>query len=287
MEHRMETGVLGPLVLACHGTSFVPTAPKPRQLLAFLTLNANHMVRSSECISELWGSNPPKSAMSTVQTYILHIRQILRNASKVDLSGALVTRNQGYQLTVAPQDFDRFYFYKLADLGREAASGNDDEGAATLFARALSLWRGPALVDVQVGALSTAHLVELEETRKVVLEQRIEADLRLGRHVELLDELAALTAAAPTHENLHAQLMVALYRSGRPARALGVFRTLRQRLAETLGIEPTPRLRRLNDAILRGDPVLDVRAPHPGPVHAGSTAAGLHRRHGRYPARTA
>lgn len=254
----MEMGVLGPLMLSENGVNFVPSAPKPRQLLAFLMLNANQTVRTSECISELWGSRPPKSAISTLQTYVLHIRRIFRNACRVDRGETLVTRNQGYQLVVNPHDFDRFQFNDLTRHGRVAVSEGEDERGSELFAGALALWRGPALADVQAGQLSSMHIVELEEARKGVLEQRIEADLRLGRHQELLDELDTLTSVHPTHENVHAQLMLALYRSGERRRALAVFRRLRCVLEETLGIEPVPSIQRLHEAILAGDPILDA-----------------------------
>ncbi len=253
----MQMGVLGPVVLTVNGAALVPGAPKTRQLLAFLMLNANQMVRASECITELWGSQPPKSALSTLQTYVLQIRQILRNASRVDQSDTLVTRNQCYQLVVHPQDLDRLQFEDLARLGRAAAAEGDDQRAGELFRCALTMWRGPALADVHAGPLSSTHLVELEENRKGILEQRIEADLRLGRHQELLDELGTLTSLHPTHENLHAQFMLALYRSDQRARALAVFRRLRFVLAETLGIEPAPSMQRLYEAILAGDPALD------------------------------
>ncbi|MGH3908077.1 MAG: AfsR/SARP family transcriptional regulator [Pseudonocardiaceae bacterium] len=263
-------GVLGPVVLTVNGAALVPGAPKTRQLLAFLMLNANQVVRASECITELWGSQPPKSALSTLQTYVLHIRQILRNASRVGQSDTLVTRNQCYQLVVHPQDLDRLQFEDLARLGRAAAAEGDDQRAGELFTCALTLWRGPALADVHAGPLSSTHLVELEENRKGILEQRIEADLRLGRHRELLDELGTLTSSHPTHENLHAQFMLALYRSDERTRALAVFRRLRFVLAETLGIEPAPPMQRLYEAVLAGDPALDspssVRSRYPGRV---------------------
>lgn len=254
----MEMGVLGPLMLSDNGVSLVPSAPKPRQLIAFFMLNANQTVRASECIVELWGPRPPKSAMSTLQTYVLHIRRIFRNASRMDRSETLVTRNHGYQLVVNPYDFDRFQFNDLTRRGRVAVAKGEDERGSELFAGALALWRGPALADVQAGPLSSMHLVELKEARMGALEQRIEADLRLGRHQELLDELDMLTLVHPTHENVHAQLMLALYRSGEQRRALAVFRRLRRVLGETLGIEPAPPMQRLHEAILAGDPILDA-----------------------------
>ncbi|WP_326740980.1 AfsR/SARP family transcriptional regulator [Streptomyces sp. NBC_01022] len=255
----MEMGVLGPLSLFSNGVNLAPGAPKPRQLLAFLMLNANQMVRASECIKELWDSSPPKSSMSTLQTYVLQVRQALRGTSPAnDRTQSLVTRNHGYQLKIPLHAFDRFRFESLTRRGQEAATKGDFEEASEQFSGALALWRGPALVDVQTGPLSTTHLVELEETRKCVLERRIEADLRLGRHRELRDELGALAVLHPTHENIHAQYMLALHRSGERTRALAVHHGLSRMLRDALGIEPTPRMQRLYEAISSGDPVLDA-----------------------------
>lgn len=260
----LRVGVLGPLSLVVDGHNRTPSAPKPRQLLAFLILNANRTVRASECIAELWGSHPPKTAMSTLQTYVLYIRQILRGAP-VDHSHSLITRNQGYQLVVPPQASDRLAFEQLARRGRDAAVAGAPARASALLGQALALWRGPALADVPPGPLSSAHVVELEEAREGVLEWRIEADLRLGRHHDLLAELDGLTALHPAHENIHAQYMLALHRSGMRLEALDVFHRLRCRLGDSFGIEPVPRLRRLYEAIDADDPVLDTPAIRPAP----------------------
>ncbi|MEV7686783.1 AfsR/SARP family transcriptional regulator [Streptomyces bungoensis] len=253
----MNSGVLGSLLLTDTDENLVPSAPKPRQLLAFLMLRTPQMVRASDCITELWGSTPPKSAMSTLQTYVLHIRQALRGPRR-DRSHLLLTRNQGYQLALETAGFDRFRFTELTRLGRLAAAAGDHRTASEMFSLALAQWRGPALSDVSPGPLSSPHLAELAETRQVVLEQRIEADLALGKHRELVDELRDLAARHPTHENLHAQLMVALYRSGEPQRASDVFHSLRRTLGDSLGIEPVPRMRRLHQAVLVGSSTLDA-----------------------------
>ncbi|MFJ5552969.1 BTAD domain-containing putative transcriptional regulator [Streptomyces sp. NPDC093225] len=253
----VRAGVLGPLSLVVDGENRTPSAPKPRQLLAFLLLNANRAVRASDCITELWGSHPPKTAMSTLQTYVLYIRQILRSPP-ADHSRTLVTRNQGYQFALDPRASDRLRFEALAARGREASAAGAPERATRLFADALAVWRGPVLADVTSGALSSPHIVELEEARTSVLQWRVEADLRLGRHRELLDELRTLAAAHPTHENIHAQYMLALHRSDRRDEALGVFRRLHSRLGDSFGIQPVPRLRLLYEAIDADDPVLSA-----------------------------
>ncbi|MFB7333138.1 AfsR/SARP family transcriptional regulator [Streptomyces adustus] len=253
----MNSGILGPLLLSDTEENLVPSAPKPRQLLAFLMLHTPQMVRASDCITELWGSTPPKSAMSTLQTYVLHIRQALRGPRR-DRSHLLLTRNQGYQLTLETTDFDRFRFTELTRLGHLATAAGNHRTASEMFTLALAQWRGPALSDVSAGPLSSPHLAELAETRQGVLEQRIEADLALGKHRELVDELSDLAARHPTHENVHAQLMVALYRSGERKRAGDVFQGLRRALGDTLGIEPVPRMRRLYQAVLVGSSALDA-----------------------------
>jgi DNA-binding SARP family transcriptional activator len=267
----MGMGILGPLVFVRRGVSLVPSAPKVRQLLAFLMLNLNTVVRSSECMEELWGVQPPRSARSTLQTYVLHIRRMLKAAGVSCAETALMTCGAGYQLT-DEGEIDRAIFQELAFSGRAAAAAGDDRQASALLSDALAVWRGHVLADVQVGPLSAAHVIELEESRKAVLEQRIEADLRLGRHRELLDELDALTAAHPMHENMHAQYMLALYRSGQPRRALAVYRRLSALLIDALGIEPTPRLRRLGQAILTGEPALTA---HPAAVGRVATPVGF------------
>lgn len=251
----MRMRLLGPLAVSWKGLDIVPTAPKVRQLFAFLILNVNAMVPSAECIEELWGVDPPKSAMSTLQSYVRHIRSALEMAGGSEAEDLLLTRNLGYQVA-GQHRVDWLEFCELAEAGQDAAAGGEDQRATELLSEALGIWRGPALADVTHGPLSSPHVVKLEETRKVVLEQRVEADLRLGKHRQLLGELESLTEEHPTHENIHAQHMVALYRSGHPQRALAVYRKLRALLIDTLGIEPTPRLRKLRQAIATREPRL-------------------------------
>lgn len=260
----MEFNVLGPLEATDQGVSFVPTAPKPRQLLALLILNMNQVLTTSACIEELWEHEPPSSAASTLQTYVLHIRRSLAALPQIGSLAAarriLATRERGYFLARSDEyDLDRFE--QTVQAGRQAMARGDDRTGACLLAEALRLWRGQALVDVQAGPLLRARLIGLEESRLTVLEQRIEADLRLGRHHELLSELSGLAARYPLHENLHAQAMIALYRSGRQAQALDLYQGLRRRFDRELGLAPSLRLRRLQQAVLTGDPALDAPCP--------------------------
>src|SRR5438876_859334 len=147
----MTMGVLGPLVLDRAGVSHVPRAQKPRQLLAFLMINATLPVRASDCLLELWDTQPPKSAMSTLQTYVLHLRRTFGEVSQEDSDKTLLTMNQGYQLAVNRLDVDCFLFEDLARHGSVLARAGDHARASALFTKALELWRGPALADVRPG----------------------------------------------------------------------------------------------------------------------------------------
>ncbi|MGH8572266.1 MAG: AfsR/SARP family transcriptional regulator [Gammaproteobacteria bacterium] len=255
----MEVKVLGPLEASSHGRSIVPTAGKPRQILALLALEAGQVVTVPTLIEELWGMQPPRSALTTLQTYILHLRRLIEAALATNGGGAakdvLITRCGGYQLDVAGGvDVQRYEL--LASDGSRAAELGDYETASRKLRAALGVWRGKVLVDVQVGARLAIEVIRLEESRLSVLELCIDADLQLGRHYTLLSELARLNANYPMHENLCAQFMLALYRSGQQWRALEVYKRLRDTLVGELGVEPSARLQMLQRAILRSDPTL-------------------------------
>ncbi|WP_405791584.1 BTAD domain-containing putative transcriptional regulator [Streptomyces sp. NBC_01506] len=260
----MEIQVLGPLCAAVNGDSIVPTAGKPRQVLALLALYPSRVMPVSTLMEEVWGTELPQSAMTTLQTYIMQLRRILGTAMGPDAPGAakdvLATRHGGYLLQIPPESVDVHTYERLIAEGQEAFEEGRDERAARCFRQALSLWQGPALVDVRLGPVLEIEATRLEESRLVTTERRIDADLRLGRHAELIAELTDLTARHPQHEGLHAQAMVALYRSGRQASALDVYRKLREGLIEELGVEPSPQLQRLHQAMLAVDPELAVVA---------------------------
>ncbi|GGX93433.1 AfsR/SARP family transcriptional regulator [Streptomyces fructofermentans] len=260
----MEIQVLGPLCAAVNGESIVPSAGKPRQVLALLALYPRRVMPVSTMMEEIWGTEPPQSAMTTLQTYILQLRRGLATAMGPDAPGdakdVLATRHGGYLLQIPPESVDTHAYERLVAEGQEAFEEGEDTRAARCLRRALDLWQGPALVDVRLGPVLEIEVMRLEESRLVTVERRIDADLRLGRHTELIAELADLIARHPQHEGLHAQAMVALYRSGRQASALDVFRKLREGLIEGLGVEPSPQLQRLHQAMLAVDPELDVTA---------------------------
>ena len=258
----MEVGLLGPLVVEERGISIVPNAHKPRKVLALLAVHADRIVTVPSLMEEIWGDAVPRSAATTLQTYILQLRRMIDSALRDDhgsqAKDVLITRHGGYQLRVQPGWSDVAEFNRLVDTGRRAFELGDDRSASLLLSRALDLWRGSALVDVQIGRLLELDVLGLEETRMSVLELRIEADLRLGRHSGVIGELRVLNARHPMQENLCLLLMLALYRAGKGSRALEAFHTLRKTLNEELGIEPSVRVQRLQHAILCGDPALEL-----------------------------
>ncbi|MET9297309.1 AfsR/SARP family transcriptional regulator [Streptomyces sp. NPDC003077] len=261
---RMEIQVLGSLALRTpHGGNLIDflTAPKPRKIIALLVLQANHVVTTAAMARELWGDNPPASMQTTLQTYVLQVRKFLgralcRTSSEV-ARDVLVTKFSGYQLNLRQGEVDLHEFERLAAEGRKALADGFDEKAIRLLTGAMEVWSGPPLVDMQVGPLLDAEIRRLEESRLTVLMQRNDAKLRLALHHELPGELAGLVSQYPMHENLHAQYMLSLYRSGRCSDALVVFRRLREHLVGELGLEPSLRLQRLHRAMLTADPLLD------------------------------
>ncbi|AUG78896.1 hypothetical protein CFP65_4141 [Kitasatospora sp. MMS16-BH015] len=269
----MNIGLLGPLRVDQSGVSIVPTASKPRKVLALLACRADRLVSVEALIEEVWGEHPPRSVQTTLQTYVLQLRGCIATAlggqTPVDLprgsKSVLVTEPGGYLLDTQGGSLDRDEFDLLSRRGHRAMDGGDCLAASATFRQALELWRGPALVDVQCGALLEAEARSLEEARLSILGRRIEADLRLGRHHELVGELAGLCVQHPLHEGLQAQLMIALYRAGRRSAALETYHRLRTVLSRELGLDPSPELRELQSALLDADPGLDlVRTGPPG-----------------------
>ncbi|ANJ11872.1 MULTISPECIES: AfsR/SARP family transcriptional regulator [Streptomyces] len=274
----MDIDVLGALSVRENGLSVTPTAPKPRQVLALLALQADQVVPVRTLIDELWGERPPRSARTTLQTYVLQLRELISTALRQDpentggrtAKDVLVTLPGGYLLNTSDGTSDVREFERLAGLGYRAMDADDFAGAARHLRDALGLWTGGALADVQTGAQLEIETRRLEETRLCALDQRIEADLRLGRHRELLGELTVLVSRHRTHENLHGQLMLALHRSGRRSEALDVYQRLRNALVRELGLEPSAGLRRMQRSIL-------MSGPESVPVGAGAGSERLSR----------
>ncbi|MFZ4177254.1 AfsR/SARP family transcriptional regulator [Streptomyces griseoincarnatus] len=272
----MDIGILGSLAVGERGVSITPTAPKPRQVLALLALHADQVVTVGTLTEELWGAAPPRSARPTLQTYILQLREHIACALRQGEGGGagqrcakdvLLTVPGGYLLKGGQGASDLRDFERLAGLGYRAMDAGDYAGAAARLSEALELWSGPALADVHAGVHLATEIRRLEESRLCALDQRIEADLRLGRHRELLAELTVLVSRYPTHESLCGQYMLALHRSGRRGEALNAYRQLRARLVRSLGLEPSAALAKLQRSIL-------VSGPAGAPATAGMSAAG-------------
>jgi DNA-binding SARP family transcriptional activator len=254
----MEFRILGPVEVWDGAQRLDLGGSKPCALLAVLLLHPNQVVSTEHLIDQLWGEAPPATARNLVQVYVSHLRQALhrrRDGSATDQ--VLVTRPSGYLLRVGPGELDLDRFQTLTTDARRATLDGDLEGAAERWCAALALWRGPALAGAASEALQRTMLPRLEEARLMALEERLEADLGLGRHTQLVGELEALVASNPDRERLCRQLMVALYQSGRRAQALAVYRRTRRVLLEELGLEPSPALQELERAILRADPALE------------------------------
>jgi SARP family transcriptional regulator, regulator of embCAB operon len=262
----LSFNILGAMEIVCCERVCVPTAPKVRNVLALLLVRANQLVDTDSIIRELWGEKPPRSAVTTTQTYICHLRKKFEQENDSGERGvSLDTVPPGYVLRVPRGHLDADRFAELTARGRSLLEEGRVAEAARLLRDALALWRGPALANVSVGALLSGHVAHLEETRIRALEMRIQADLALGRDRELIPELRALVATYPFNEWFHAQLIDALRRAGRRGEALQAYQHVRNVLNEELGLEPSADLQRLHRAVLTGDAHRD-RPPYLSPV---------------------
>jgi predicted ATPase/DNA-binding SARP family transcriptional activator len=248
-------GLLGPLTASVNATPIALGGQKRRALLAVLLLEPNQVVSRDRLIDALWGEEPPDTARNTIQVYVSQLRKLLPD-------GTLETAPPGYRLSVEPDSVDVFEFVRLSEEGRTALATGDAATAAETLRTALELWRGAPLADLAWEPFAQTEVVRLEELRVAAFEDRIEADLQLGKHGQLVAELERLVAEYPLRERLRAQLMLALYRSGRQADALAVYQRARKTFVDELGIEPSETLRKLERAILAHDPSLDIaKAP--------------------------
>ena len=221
-------------------------------------MHANEPVPRERLIEELWGDAAPKTVNAALSVYLSRLRRLLVDGTGEQL---LLTQAAGYVLQVPPDKLDVHRFKALLELGRRELAGGEAERASATLRDALALWRGPPLADLALEPFAQSEIARLEELRLAALETRIEADLALGRQDSLVPELETLVAAHPYREGLRAQLMLALYRSGRQAEALETYRRARRTFSEELGIEPGPRLRELEGAILRHDSSLETPRP--------------------------
>jgi DNA-binding SARP family transcriptional activator len=250
----MEFRILGPLGASAGGRELSLGGPKPRALLALLLLRSNEVVPADRLIDELWGEDSPEDAAAALRVNVSRLRKALPE-------DVLATRSPGYVVRVEPDQLDLHRFERLVDEGRRLLASGLAADASERLRDALSLWRGPALADFAYESFAQAAIARLEELKLAALELRIDADLVLGRHHELVGELEALVAEQPLRERLRRDLMTTLYRSGRQAEALEAYRNARHALVDGLGIEPSAALQELERAILRQDPSLDVAAP--------------------------
>jgi DNA-binding SARP family transcriptional activator len=246
--------ILGPLLVSRDGESMTLGGGRNKELLTLLLLRPNEVVSADRLVEDLWQETPPAAPRKAVQVYFSRLRKALGE-------DVLETSGVGYVLRVGEGELDVWRFERLVGQGRRALAAGEPARAATLLRQAVDLWRGPALADVMYEAFAQAEAARLEELRLRCVEARLEADLALGRHADVIGELELLVDQHGDRERLRGQLMLALYRSGRQEEALAVYRRTRGRLLDELGIEPGPELRSLESAILNHDPRLTWTSP--------------------------
>ena len=241
-EAVVEFRILGPVEVIDRDKALALGGQKQRAVLAALLIDAGRVVSTDYLVDALWGEQPPKTAATSLQNFVSQLRKALGPE-------VLVTKPPGYQLRLEPGQLDLDRFTRLVE---EARGAGAEERSATLR-KALALWRGAPFADFTFESFAQPEIARLNELRLSVLEERIDADLEAGRHAELVGELEPLVAEYPLRERLRAQLMLALYRSGRQAEALQAYQDARSALVDELGIEPSPALSQLHGSILRQD----------------------------------
>lgn len=247
-------GLLGPLLVAdTGGTAIAIPQPKQRVIMAALLLRANTTVTNDQLANALWQDTPPPNALAALRTYVARLRRTLGQVGT-----RLVSRPTGYAVELHPPgEFDLDELDRLQAESQLAARAQQWERAARASAQALSLWRGTALEDIPSDVLHRSVADRLEESRLQLATARMDAELHLGRDQYVLAELRQLAAGHPLHEHIQAQLMLAYYRGGRQADALGTYQRVRICLADNLGVEPGPELRQLHQHIVTADPMVD------------------------------
>jgi DNA-binding SARP family transcriptional activator len=257
----MEFRILGPLEVVDDGRTVALGGSKQRALLAILLLRANEVVSRDRLIEDLWGERAPETASTALHGYVSQLRKALKPRRGEDEHQLLITRAPGYLLRVDPEQFDLRRFERLVREAKSELVEGDAQAASRALAEGLALWRGPPLAELGSAPFALVESLRLQELRVSTLEDRVEADLALGRHHDLVAELETLAAEHPFRERLRGQLMLALYRSGRQAEALRTYQQARRLLADELGLEPGQELKQLEQAILRQDPTLTPALP--------------------------
>jgi SARP family transcriptional regulator, regulator of embCAB operon len=247
-----ELKVLGPLEIRYNGRACLLTAPKMREVFALLLLHRNETISVPAIIREVWDENVPASAVTTIQTYVYHLRKRLRQMALQDDGCRLLTQHPGYTLRVDGARLDLADFTDLVARGRAAAEHGRPADAVVHLEQALALWRGPGLDDVNKGRQLETDVARLEEERIHAAELLVAAEMQLGRHRELLPRLQTLVASYPLNEWFHEQLITALHRSSRRGDALRAYHNARRILDEELGLDPSPQLERLQLEVLAG-----------------------------------
>ncbi|KOX44170.1 MULTISPECIES: AfsR/SARP family transcriptional regulator [Streptomyces] len=258
----MKFQMLGPIeIQTSDGRQVTPKAMKLRSLLAYLCANRDEVASSSQLIDALWSGAPPQTAPTALHVYISKLRKHLQDIG-LDAMSVLATRPPGYQLNLSGVALDVNDLENLLAKARVLRESGRKEEASEVFGQAIALWRGRALEDLRDIPAFDSIGRQLDERRVLAQEQRFELELELGNHTAIIGELFPLVDNRTTSENLHGLLMIALYRSGRTAEALATYSCLRRNLVDDFGIEPTPRLQRLQYAILAHDPSLDGHGAH-------------------------
>ncbi len=251
---KVQFRILGPIEALVDGRSAALGAPKQRALLALLLINRRRVVTAEQLIDGLWGEAPPASALQSLQVYVHGLRRAL-GGERIETAG------RGYRVAVGEDELDLARFERALERGRAALEAGRADDAGDDLREGLAIWRGPALADLPEDSRRAADAESLEELRLTALELRYDAELACGRHDAIVADLEKLTAEDPYREKFLQQRLLALYRSGRQADALEVYRSAREVLAEDLGLDPSPALQELERAILRQEPSL--AAPEP------------------------
>lgn len=243
---------LGALEVNSMGKSYAPCGPKTRQVLALLVLKANSVVSTDSIVDELWGDSPPRSVTTTLQTYIYQVRKAFRREFPGhEINGSLVTSPPGYKLSLPECCLDGHQFERLVRQGQLLLDQGRFEKALWDLESALSLWKGDVLEDVRPGRKIQGYAVRMEEMRISALQLRIVAEMKMGRSHEIISDLRTLTELHPINEWFHGQLMSALAKAGRRGEALEVYQSLRGRLDDDLGLEPSAEIKRFQVDILK------------------------------------